>query len=333
MKPTGDIVIGLPKIKDIMAAADRIKGYAVQTPLIEHPVLNEVCGGRVLLKAENLQRVGAFKFRGAYNKICQIDGEEYPGGVVACSSGNHAQGVAAAASLCGLQSVVVMPLDAPRLKIRRTKELGAQVVTYDRDTGDRDAIARAISEERNAAFVHPFNDSDIIAGQGTLGIELMAQAAAKDAAPAQLLIGASGGGMLSGVTIAAKHFDPGIDIYVVEPDGFDDFSRSLKSGEIESNKRSSGSICDALLSPSAGAIPFAIVRDTIVGGLSVSDDEVRKAVRFAFNELKLVLEPSGAVTLAALLSGKLQTKNLVSVAILSGGNIDPDLFSEIIRAS
>ncbi len=332
MDRPGDNEVRLPKYQDIKKAADRIKEYAVRTPLIEHPVLNELCGGRVLLKAENLQRVGAFKFRGAYNKISQIDDKMFPGGVVACSSGNHAQGVAAASTLCGLRSVVVMPSDAPQLKMKRTKEFGAQVITYDRDTGDRDAIALELCTARNAAFVHPFNDVDIIAGQGTVGIELMQQAAAKNAVPEQLLIGASGGGMLSGVSIAAKHANPDIKVYGVEPAGFDDYSRSLKSGKIETNEQTSGSICDALLSPSPGALTFAIALDTIEAGLVVSDEEVRAAVRFAFSELKLVVEPSGAVSLAALMSGKLETKNRVSAAIISGGNVDPALFSQIISA-
>ncbi len=322
----------LPTIADVRAAAERIKPFAVVTPLLEHPALNARVGGRVLLKAENLQRVGAFKFRGAYNAVSQVDRAKFPGGVVACSSGNHAQGVAAAATLCGMKSVIVMPADAPRLKIARTKAFGAEVVTYDRVKENRDAIAKAICERTKAAFVHPFDDAHVMCGQGTAGIELMAQAKAIGATPDAVLVCCSGGGFVGGVSIAVKDAHPSTEIYAVEPAGFDDMARSLKSGRRETNAQLSGSICDALLSPTPGVLTFAVAQKNVAGSLVVTDDEARAAVRFAFEELKLVVEPGGAVALAAVLTGKLPVKGRTIAAVLSGGNIDPAMLSAIISS-
>jgi threonine dehydratase len=321
----------LPSFGDLLAARRRLGQLATLTPLIEHPILNARVGGRVLLKAENLQRVGAFKFRGAYNKIAQLDKAAYPGGVVACSSGNHAQGVAAAASLRGLKSAIVMPADAPRLKIERTKAFGGEVVTYDRVTEDRDAIARKICDARTALYVHPFDDPDVIAGQGTVGLEMMEQAAAIGAVLDMVLVGASGGGLISGVAIAVKEKSPATDIWSVEPAGFDDLARSLKNGRRERNASLSGSICDALLAATPGEMTFEVARRHLAGGLSVTDAEAKAAVRFAFRELKLVLEPGGAVSLAALLAGKIDVTGRTIAAVLSGGNIDPSLFADIIQ--
>lgn len=321
---------GLPTIADIRAAAGRLKGLALVTPLIEHPRLNEAAGGRVLLKAENLQRVGAFKFRGAYNAVCQIKKEVFPGGVVACSSGNHAQGIAAAAALCGLAATVVMPSDAPRLKVERSLMFGAEVILYDRVNEDRDAIARAICWKRHAAFVHAFDDPQVIAGQGTAGLELVDQATQIGVFPDAVAIGCSGGGFASGVAIAVKAAVPKAQVYTVEPAGFDDMARSLASNKRERNDRVSGSICDALLAPAPGEITFAVLTGVGAKGVVVTDDEVRDALRFAFRELKLVLEPGGAAALAAVLTGKLPTKGRTIACLLSGGNIDPAQFAEII---
>jgi threonine dehydratase len=321
----------LPTFGDLLAARRRLTTLACRTPLIEHPALNALTGGRVLLKAENLQRVGAFKFRGAYNKIAQLDKAAYPGGVVACSSGNHAQGVAAAATIMGLKSTIVMPSDAPRLKIARTKAFGAEVVPYDRTKEDRDAIARDLCDKRNAAYVHPFDDPDVIAGQGTAGLEMMEQAEAIGATLDIVLVGVSGGGLISGVSIAVKEKCPTAVIYSVEPEGFDDLARSLVHGERQRNAALSGSICDALMSNTPGKLTFEVAKRNLVGGLVVTDEEAKTAVRFAFEELKLVLEPGGAVSLAAILAGKLPLQGKTVAAILSGGNIDPALFAEIIQ--
>jgi threonine dehydratase len=321
----------LPTVADVHAARVRLGTLAVRTPLIEHPVLNERTGGRVLLKAENLQRVGAFKFRGAYNKISQIDTAAHPGGVVACSSGNHAQGVAAAAALLGLKSLIVMPSDAPKLKIERTRAFGGEVLLYDRVKEDRDAIARSLCEERRAAFVHPFDDPQVMAGQGTVGLELMEQADAIGALPDAVLVGCSGGGLVTGTALAVKAAKPDARVYCVEPAQFDDFARSLASGQRERNSALSGSICDALMSPTPGELTFALARDLLEGGLSVSDAEVRAALRFAFAELKLVLEPGGAVALAAVLAKKIDTRQRTIACVLSGGNVDPGQFAALIN--
>jgi threonine dehydratase len=321
----------LPTFGDLLAARRRLGTLACRTPLIEHPALNARVGGRVLLKAENLQRVGAFKFRGAYNKVAQVDRKAFPGGVVACSSGNHAQGVAAAATLLGFRSAIVMPADAPRLKIERTRAFGAEVVAYDRVKEDRDAIARELCASRRAALVHPFDDIDVIAGQGTAGLEMMEQAEAIDATPDIVLVGASGGGLISGVSIAVKEKSPSTVIYSVEPAGFDDLERSLESGAHERNAALSGSICDALLAVTPGELTFEVAKRNLAGGLSVTDEEAKAAVRYAFEELKLVVEPGGAVSLAAILAGKLPLQGKTVAAVLSGGNIDPSLFAEIIQ--
>lgn len=318
------------EVRDVEAAAERLAGLAVRTPLIEHPVLDARIGGRVLLKAENLQRVGAFKFRGAYNAVSQVDRAAYPGGVVACSSGNHAQGVAAAAALCEVPAVIVMPSDAPALKAARTRAFGAEVVPYDRATGDREQIARDIATERKADVVHPFDDPRVMAGQGTAGLELMAQARAVGAEPDAVLVCCAGGGLLSGIAVAVKAARPDTTVHPVEPARFDDFARSLAAGQRLSNEIRSGSICDALLVDRPGERTFEVARRLCGPGIVVSDEEAADAMRFAFFELKLVLEPGGAVALAGLLSGKFDAKGKTVAAILSGGNVDPAQFSEII---
>lgn len=321
----------VPDISDVRAARVRIGALALRTPLLTHPALDAAVGARVLLKAESLQRVGAFKFRGAYNKIAQVDRASHPGGVVACSSGNHAQGVAAAATMARLPSLIVMPADAPPLKIARTRAFGAEVHLYDRVTEDRDAIAASLAQQRRAAFVHPFDDPDVMAGQGTAGLELMEQAAELGTVPGAVLVPCSGGGLAAGIALAVKAAAPACEVWAVEPDGFDDLARSLASGQRERNARLSGSICDALLSPSPGAITFEILRRTLAGSLKATDAEVRDAIRFAYHELKLVLEPGGAIALAALLAGRVRTEGRTVACILSGGNIDPALFAEIIN--
>jgi len=323
----------LPTVDDIRAAAGRLAPHIVATPLIEHPTLNARLGDRVLLKCESLQRVGAFKFRGAYNKIVQVDRKAYPGGVVACSSGNHAQGVAAAATLLGVRSAIVMPADAPAVKVARTRAFGGEVIPYDRVKEDREAIAHRLCAERGAAMVHPFDDWQVMAGQGTVGLEIVEQAAALGARPDAILVCCSGGGLAGGIATATKASWPSTDILVVEPEGFDDMARSLRSGRRERNARLSGSICDALLAESPGETTFAVAQKVLAGGVSVSDDEVRAAIRFAFHDLKLVVEPGGAAALAALLAGRFDAKGRTVVAVLSGGNIDATMLCSILGAA
>jgi len=319
-----------PTAADIAAAAQRLAGVAVRTPLVSAPVLDERLGARVFLKAETLQRTGSFKFRGAYNKISQIPPERRAAGVVAYSSGNHAQGVAAAAKLLGIRATIVMPSDAPRLKRARTEALGAEVVAYDRNNEDRAGIAAKIVAERGATLVPPYDDPLIIAGQGTIGTEIVEDLAALRLAPEIVVIGASGGGLAAGVSLGVKARVPAAKFYTVEPEGFDDTARSFKSGKREANPRLSGSICDALMSNTPGELTFPITQALIGEGLVVSDAEVARAVRYAFEELKLAVEPGGVIGLAALLAGKLDVRGKVVVGVLSGGNIDAELFAKII---
>jgi threonine dehydratase len=322
----------MPEFDDVLAARNRIAHAAVVTPALESPILNERAGARVFLKAETLQRTGSFKFRGAHNRISQIAPEDAPGGIVACSSGNHAQGVAEAARLAGLRAAIVMPRDAPQLKVARTRRAGAEVILYDRDSEDREEIACKLCLEREALFVPPFDHPEIIAGQGTAGLELYEQATASGAQLSAVLVPVSGGGLAAGVALALKHHAPGCAVYGVEPEGFDDTARSMSSGQRERNARMSGSICDALLTAQPGMLTFTLNRRLLTDVLSVTDDEVRAAMRFAFEELKLVVEPGGAVGLAALLSGRFQPEGEGAIGVvLSGGNVDPEWFCELIR--
>ena len=319
-----------PSIADIEAAAKRLFGVAVRTPLINAAVLDELLGARVFLKAETLQRTGSFKFRGAYNKVSSIPPERRGPGVVAYSSGNHAQGVAAAARLLGLRATVVMPSDAPKAKRARTLALGAEVVPYDRNTQDRAAIAMKIVAERGATLVPPYDDPLIIAGQGTIGAEIVEDLERLGLKPDIVVVGASGGGLAAGISLGVKARVPSAKFYTVEPEGFDDTLRSFKSGRREANARMSGTICDALMSNTPGELTFPINRDLIGAGITASDAEVAAAVRYAFEELKLVVEPGGAIGLAALLAGKLDVKGKVVVGVLSGGNVDADLLAKFI---
>lgn len=320
----------LPRYEDVLAAAERIAGEAVRTPLLSSRVLDERVGARVFLKPECLQRTGSFKFRGAYNAISRLSPEARRAGVVASSSGNHAQGVAAAAAIHGIPATIVMPTDAPAIKRQRTEGFGARVVGYDRATEDRDAITDRIVAETGAALVHPFDNRDVIAGQGTVGLEAVADLAAQGLAPDVVLVCCGGGGLTAGVALAVKTAVPDAVVYAVEPEGFDDQTRSFASGTRQRNARTSGSVCDALLTPAPGEIGFAMNRSRVAGGLVVSDAEALEAVRFAARELKLVVEPGGAVALAAALTGKVDLAGKVVLVILSGGNIDPDLLARVV---
>lgn len=316
-------------LKDIEAAAGRLAGVAVHTPLIENAELNRIAGGRVLLKPENLQRTGSFKIRGAYNLLSQLGEQESLKGAVAWSSGNHAQGVARAGQLLGIETTIVMPEDAPRAKLENTRRYGGRLVTYDRYTGDREAIARDIAAKSGAAIVPSYDHRDIIAGQGTAGLEIARDAEAAGIRLTQAIICCGGGGLTAGCATALTSIVPSIRVYTAEPGDYDDTKRSLESGERQTADTSVPSICDALLSPSPGELTFEILKATVDAGLAVSEAEVREAMRFAFRELKLVVEPGGAVALAAVLSGKLTTVNETTAVMLSGGNVDIELYSEI----
>ncbi len=311
-------------------AARRLAGVASVTPLLSSAELDAVAAGTVLLKTENLQVTGSFKIRGAYNLLSRLSREQAERGVVAWSSGNHAQGVAAAGARLGIHTAIVMPEDAPALKLENTRRLGGETILYDRYSGDREAIARKLAEERGATLVPSYDHVDIIAGQGTVGLELMRQCAEQDRVPDQVLIPCGGGGLVAGSAVAIRGLSPATAVHPVEPEGFDDTRRSLAAGKRLSNDPKARSICDALLAGTPGALTFPINRRLLGEGLAVSEEEVRAAVRFAFRHLKLVVEPGGAVALAAVLAGRVDTRDKLTVLVLSGGNVDPQTFKTIL---
>ena len=325
-----DAPVPLPTVADVDEAARRLSGIALRTPLLSSAALDAITGARVFLKAETLQRTGSFKFRGAYNKLVSIPPQLRGGGVVAFSSGNHAQGVAAAARLLGMRCVIVMPRDAPRAKRERTAALGAEIVLYDRAGEDRESIANTIAAQRGATLVPPYDDALIIAGQGTAGREIVEDLDALGLKPDVVVVTASGGGLAAGIALAVKARVPKAALYTAEPAGFDDHARSFKSGRREQNAALTGTICDALMARMPGRLTFAINRALIGAGVAASDEEVAAAVAFAFAELKLVVEPGGAVALAALMAGKINVAGKVAVAVLSGGNVDTDLFFRLV---
>lgn len=316
----------LPTITDVEAAAVRIAPVVVRTPLLRCDLLDAATGARAFVKAECLQRFGAFKLRGAYNRIAAFSEEERSHGVLAYSSGNHAIAVAASARMFGVPAVIVMPADAPEAKLRRTQALGAEVVTYDRVRESREDIGRAIASERGLALVKPFDDPFVIAGQGTAGLEIAQDLTAMGLRADLALVCASGGGLVSGVALALKAANPDCAVYAVEPEGHDDIARSLASGRIMANPAGVRSICDALLVERMGEIPFALAPRLLAGAVSVSDDQALAAMAFAFDELKLVIEPGGAVALAALLAGAVPAAGKTVAIVASGGNVDPATF-------
>ncbi len=322
-----------PTITDIQSAAERLSGVAVRTPVLESPLLNERLGCRALVKAEMLQRTGSFKFRGAYNAISRLPEARRRAGVVAYSSGNHAQAVAAVAKLLGIPATIVMPTDAPAIKRRSTEAWGAKVVPYDRYREDREAIGAAIAEETGATLVKPYDDPDIIAGQGTVGLELAAQLAELDAKPDAVLVPCGGGGLIAGTATALADRLPGVPVYAVEPVGFDSTGRSLRAGARQRCDTAQASLCDSLLAPMPGEVTFAINRTTLAGGLTVADADAMAAVAIAFEYLKLVVEPGGAVGLAALLSAAYDAAGKTVAIVCSGGNVDPARFAEALAAS
>jgi threonine dehydratase len=315
---------------DIEAAAGVLAPYAVRTPLLTSPALDALTGGRIFLKPEVLQRTGSFKFRGAFNKLSAIPQTARGGGVVAFSSGNHAQGVAAAAQILSMQATIVMPADAPRSKRERTKGYGAEVVLYDRDREDREAIAREIAGKRGATVVPPYDDPQVIAGQGTVGREIAEDLAERGIVPDIVAAPASGGGLIAGIATAIKARYPDTVVMCAEPEGFDDHARSLRAGTREAHRAEGHTICDALMAPIPGVITFAINQRLLSQGVTASDAEVGAAVAFAFRELKLVVEPGGAVALAALLAGRIEARGKTVVVVLSGGNVDAEMHARLI---
>jgi len=315
---------------DIDAAARVIAPYAVRTPLLPVPALDALTGGRVFVKPEVLQRTGSFKFRGAFNKLAAIPKDAQGNGVVAFSSGNHAQGVAAAAQILGMKATIVMPSDAPVSKVTRTRGYGAEVVLYDRHKEDREAIARRIAEDSCATVVPPYDDVLVMAGQGTVGREIAEDMAALALVPDIVSAQASGGGLIGGIAVAVKARFAEASIVVAEPAGFHDHELSLKAGRPVAHGNTGRTICDALMAQQPGAITFAVNRHLLAGAVSATDQEVTAAMAFAFHELKLVVEPGGAVALAALLTGKFDARGKTVVIVLSGGNVDADFYAKVI---
>lgn len=311
-------------------AARQLLGHAVRTPLIESPALNERVGGRVLIKVETLQRAGAFKFRGAWNRISRLTPDELTRGVVAYSSGNHAQAVACAARMMGTSAVIVMPADSPKVKVDGVIGFGGEVRMYDRYTESREAIGEEIARTRGSILVRPFDDPFVIEGQGTIGLEILEELQALGLSLDQLVCGASGGGMIAGINLAMAALSPETPVIAVEPRDYNDMQLSIAAGERLTHAPATGTICDSLMTDRPGELTFPINRrvDRVE---TVSDAEVAEAVRCAFRTLKLVVEPGGAVSLAAVLAGHVEARDRTTAVILSGGNVDPALFAAIIE--
>jgi len=324
--------VSLPTVADVRAAAARLAGHAVITPLLRSDRLDAATGATVLLKAEVLQRTGSFKFRGAFNRLAQLSAEQRRAGVVAFSSGNHAQGVAAAAAILNMPAAIVMPADAPQVKIAGTRALGAEVILYDRVREDREQIARDLAAKRGAVVVPAFDDPHIIAGQGTVGLELMAQAEAMGLAVDDILVPASGGGLIAGIGLAAKAAHSETRLFTAEPFGYDDHRRSHVSGHRERNPSLAPALCDALLAPTPGVLTWRLNRQALAGGYAVTEQEVYAAMKFGFAALKLVIEPGGAAALAAVLAGHHKCAGRVVAVVLSGGNVDHDTFNTALAA-
>ena len=323
---TSSVPSELPTYDDVKDAAGRLHGLAIETPLLESPLFNDELGFRLLIKAEVLQRTGSFKFRGAYNRVSRLSPEERRRGVVGYSSGNHAQGVAAAAKLVGTPAVIIMPKDAPAMKIANTRAYGAEVVLYDRVNEDREAIGEKISRERGLTLVRPFDDFHIIAGQGTGGLEIARAARARGLRLDAVLVPCGGGGLSAGLALALAEESPGTEVWAVEPAGWDDWKRSFASGKIERAGGHGSPFCDALLTPSPGVMTFAINRRLVRGALDVDDAAVMKAMALAWRHFKLVVEPGGAAALAAVLTGALPVKGKTVCAVCSGGNVEAAVF-------
>ena len=323
----------LPTHDDVAAASQRLHGRIVRTPMLRNALLDQITGAAVLLKPECLQRTGSFKLRGATNAVLQLSEAQRRAGVVTFSSGNHGQAIACAASGVGAAATVFMPADAPAVKRESTERWGARIVPYDRATEDRDALAQAYVARTGAALVPPFDHPHVVAGQGTLALELAADAADEGLRMDAMLVCTGGGGMIAGCALALEGASPGTQVFAVEPAGWDDTGRSLRSGMREVNPPGGSLLCDALLAPAPGVLTFAVNQPRLAGGIAVTDAEVLAAMAFAFTHLKLVVEPGGAVCLAALLSGRFAARGQVVGAVLSGGNVDAAVFARALAAS
>lgn len=321
-----------PTLADIQIAHTRLQGRAVRTPLIRNQRLNELVGGEVFLKCENLQTTGSFKFRGGYNAVAANLELAKSRGVVASSSGNHAQGVAEACRIFGVEATIIMPSDAPISKKTRTKRSGAKLVEYDRINDDRDAILDQLALDSGALKIHPYEHPDVIAGQGTVGLEVCEQLADFGKIPDHIVVCAGGGGLVAGMYIAMCESFPRAVFHTAEPVGHDDQARSHKKGVRLSNIQAPATVQDAIVTPSPGELSFAMLNGKMGNGLAASDDEVFSVVKFAFEELKLVVEPGGACALACMLNGSINLSGQIAVVTLSGGNIDADMMVRALKA-
>jgi threonine dehydratase len=313
----------------IRAAASRLRGNIRETPLLNAPLLDRLAGRRVFVKAECLQLTGSFKARGGWSAVSALPEDARKRGVIAFSSGNHAQGVAYAAACHGAPCVILMPSDAPEVKIANTRAYGAEVVLYDRATQDRDAIGAALAADRGLTLIRPYDDPQVIAGQGTAGLEIAAQAAAAGITRAEVLVCCGGGGLAAGIALALEADAPGLTVRTAEPEGFDDMARSLASGMRQPNPAATGSICDAILTPTPGILTLPILQRLAGPGLAVTDDQALQAMALAFTHLRIVLEPGGAVALAAALFAPGLPDTVIAVA--TGGNVDPAIFATALE--
>ncbi|WP_209505357.1 MULTISPECIES: threonine/serine dehydratase [unclassified Ruegeria] len=318
-------------IEMIEAAAKRLKGHVRETPILSSPFLDAIAGRRIWVKPECLQHTGSFKFRGAWSAISTLDEDTRQRGVIAYSSGNHAQGVAMAASKHGIASVIVMPSDAPHLKIENTRALGGEVILYDRANESREEIGETIAADRGLTLIRPYDEPQVIAGQGTTGLEIARQATELGVSQADVLVCCGGGGLTSGIALALEKHAPDLRVRPCEPEGFDDVKRSLATGRIQNNNAASGNICDAILTPQPGDITFPILNRLCGPGISVTEDEALRAMALAFLRLKIVLEPGGAVALASALFRGDEIEGDDVIVVTSGGNVGPDIFSRALE--
>ena len=320
----------LPTFEDVLAAAARLHGKIVRTPMLRHPLLDQLTGGTILVKPEPLQRTGSFKLRGATNACLLLDPAARRGGVVTHSSGNHAQGTAAAAHMLHMPALIAMPADAPAIKVESTQRWGAEIVRFDRHNTDREALVARLAAERGATIIPPFDHPHVIAGQGTAALELVEDAKVAGLVLESLAVCTGGGGLIGGSALTMEALTPAAEIWAVEPEGWDDTRRSLEAGRRIANDGTGSNFCDALLSKEPGALTFAINAPRLAGGVTVTEAEVRHAMRFAFEQLKVVVEPGGAVALAAVLAGRIAARGRVVGVVISGGNVDAAAFARAI---